>query len=358
MFHCERCGRQAGLLMLDCPERQLGSCMYTVQRNRVNSLVGYTLLAAGIASAFIDFFVLALLLLKSTSPLPLTGWLVMAAIMLVVSAAILAFGVYSVIGEQVSLYNAETGQMWQRQGLDRLEIRRLIINQIEPLPLDAYLNLTCNWPASLSALLVQTPAVTGLDIAASNPGINAMISAIARNPAAYLVEAALLGLLADRRISLCRAYVQTSYFGRPPRQVVEYLVKPGEVSWQGAEGWLEQRILYAVTSWSQYKEARDWPQGTPIKALVRAIYPRDQSSPGSWLINQVLDDAVKRNLGTIAGMLRHRLEPNPDLAGRLAGEARNVKEVYYQLGRVFPEFIRDLDAKIRQGISSREENSG
>jgi hypothetical protein len=204
--------------------------MYTVQRHRVNSPGGYTLLAAGIAFAFIDFLVLALLLFKLTTPLPVTGWLVMAAIMLVVSATILAFGVYLAVGEQVTLYNSETGQMWQRQSLGRLETRQLAISQIEPLPLDAYLNLSCNWPASLSALLVETPAVTGLDIAASNPGISAMISAIARSPAAYLVEAALLGLLADRRISLCRAYAQTSYFGHPPRQVVEYLVKPGEVT--------------------------------------------------------------------------------------------------------------------------------
>jgi hypothetical protein len=140
--------------------------------------------------------------------------------------------------------------------------------------------------------------------------------------------------------------------------MVEYLAIPGEVSWQGAEGWLEQRILFAVNRWSQYKEARDWPQGTPISTLVRAIYTHNQSNPGGWLLRQVQEDAVKHGLGTLQGKLRRRFEPNPDLAAQVAGEARSVSAVYVQLGRVFPEFIRELDTKVRQGIASRQESSG
>ena len=35
MFHCERYGREAGFPMADCPERQFGSCIYSLQRNRL-----------------------------------------------------------------------------------------------------------------------------------------------------------------------------------------------------------------------------------------------------------------------------------------------------------------------------------
>jgi hypothetical protein len=291
-------------------------------------------------------------------PIKLLSWLIMASIMLFISAVILAIGAYLAIGEQVTLYNAETGQVWQRRCLGRLEIRKLVVNKPEPLPLDAYLRWSLSWPASLSALLADAPPQAGLDIPADKSGVSTLISAIARNPAVYLFEATLLGLVADQRIRLCRVEVQRSYFGRSPKPMVEYLATPGEVSWQGAEGWLEQRILFAVTRWSQNKEARDWPQGTPISALVHAIYTRNQSSPGGWLLRQVQEDAAKRGLGTLQGTLRRRFEPNPDLAAQLAGEARSVRVVYTQLGRVFPEFFRELDFTVRKGIASRQESSG
>jgi hypothetical protein len=358
MFHCERCGREAGFPMLDCPERQFGSCIYSLQRNRLNSSGGYILLIVGIASAFLDLGILVFLLSGLMPPLNVISWLAMASIMLIISAIILAIGAYSAIGEQITLYNVETGQMWQRRSLGRLKIRQLVINTPEPLPLDAYLRWSLSWPTSLSALLADAPPLAGFDIPADKTGVSALISAIARNPAVYLFEVALLGLVADQRIRLCRGEVQRSYFGRSPKPMVEYLVIPGEVSWQGAEGWLEQRILYAVTRWSQNKEARDWPQGTPISALAHAIYTHDQTSPGGWLLRQVQEDAAKRGLGTLQGTLRRHFEPNPDLAAQVAGEARSVRVVYTQLGRVFPEFIRELDSKVRKGIASRQESSG
>jgi hypothetical protein len=196
MFHCERCGREAGLPMLDCPERPFGSCIYTVQRNRWNSSGGYILLIVGIASAFLDLGILVFLLSGLMPPLIVTSWLVMASIMLFISAITLAIGAYLAIGEQITLYNAETGQMWQRRNLGRLDIRQLVINKLEPLPLDAYLRWSLNWPASLSALLAEAPPLAGLDIPADKSGVSALISAISRNPAAYLLKTALLGLVA------------------------------------------------------------------------------------------------------------------------------------------------------------------
>ena len=358
MFHCERCGREAGRPMLDCPERQFGSCNYTVQRNRLNSLGGYILLFVGILSAFFDLGILVILLSGLMPPLSVISWLVLVGSILVFSTLILAIGAYSALGEQLTLYNTETGQMWQRRSLGQWEFRWVIINKLEPLPLDAYLRWSLNWPASLSALLADTSPLAGLDKPADKSGVSALISGIARNPAVYLFEAALLGLVADQRIRLCRVEVQRSYFGRPPKPMVEYLATPGEVSWQGAKGSLEQRILFVVNRWLQYKEARDWPQGTPISALVHAIYTHDQSNPGGWLLRQVQEDAVKHSLGTLQGKLRRHFEPNPDLAAQVAGEARSVRVVYTQLGRVFPEFIRELDFKIRKGIASRQEKTG
>jgi hypothetical protein len=345
--------------MMDCPERRFQACAYTLQQSRLSSVAGWIILVISAVFVVADLGGAIMLVVVVPSKGAILGGLFALSFFMLIPISMLAIGVYMTFGEQVTLFNPETGRMWQRRSLWGREVRRVVVTDVEALPLDMYLRWSLTYPTSLSALTVKAPPSVGIALPGGSTILKTMIASIGGNPASYLFEAALLGLVQQSQVGIRKARLERSSFGRPPRQADEYLVVAGEaINERSLDGVLERDIVNIVKGWTKRAEARQWPQGAPIYELVRGIYPADQSSPGDWLVHRVQDDAVKRGLGTVHGRLRRSFELGASAIVQLDDEARQVSTIYTQLARVYPDFIRYLDSKVRQGIASRQESSG
>lgn len=249
-------------------------------------------------------------------------------------------------GDQTRLHNAKTGAAWQRYSLFGVELYRQIVTGVEPVPLDLELPQPLGCPPSVVARL-----------AGSSDGGKGSTQ---RNRAVAIFEAALAGLLAQGRIAVRRATTYTAWLGRPPKPVRggEYLLVLGKGEAAAtALGVLEQRILKALREWPRHPKAEMWPQGAPINEAVREVYDSDQGFPEAWLISLVEDDAVARGLGAKEGRRKARFEPDPARAAALSEEARTVRAWSDRLAQSWPDFFRAMEAKIQQGIRSRETSS-
>jgi len=117
------------------------------------------------------------------------------------------------------------------------------------------------------------------------------------------------------------------------------------------DGLLEHKIMDVLGNWSDHEEAGQSPDGAEVHYLIHALYPWDVDDPACWIIDLVLWDAATWGWGTHSGIIKQRPRPTSD---HVVQQQKLVMGLYAQLEQASPQFSRELDCQIEQGIWSRQ----
>ena len=320
---CEQCGRDAGAIS-GCPERPLGTCPFVQQWRRRRFV---TLGVGGLIA--VVFAVLTGAVLLTSCGLP------------TVFIAI-PFGFWA-ISLEVQLHNAKTGTRLQRTTLAGIE-------------------LSCRWTSrgSLFAIHLEPgqPLAYPLSITAL-AALSTRLGAVSKSQAVAIVRAALIDLLLKECIEVYP--FQSCLFRRwqrSPSVVTGYMIVAAQNTDQAqGAGVLESAIIRAVAAWPSKSRAKEWTDGPPIYDLVRAVYESDKSSPTSWLVERVAQDAAARSLCQLQGMLFwKKIEWDAAHASHLQREQQITQALSERLRQAYPEFSRALDEQISKAIASRQDS--
>jgi hypothetical protein len=357
-LQCESCGRLAGPEMIACPERSSDDCPYTLEQGPPSPILGGFLLAGGpplalLCSGLLIWLVtrpgtlayLSLLRQGVVPPLDLCGAILPLMALLVGVVSGLATGIaciYCLLGQRVRLYHPVDGAMWQRGSLWGQEVELRVISGLQPLDLNLPAPRPAAYPPSVTALHRDRPVRRTLE------GWT--------DYAAVVFQAALVSLLARGLLELRYSVAHHKSLLRSqasPRR--EYFVAPGEgADHARVDGLLEQRIMGVATHWAQQPEAKEWPQGATIKALVQAVYQLDRENPGQWLVRMVQRDATMRGYGMMQGTLQRRFEPTSAHAAALQEEGQFLHTLYDRLAGSDADLAVRLRHDVEAGIRSRQ----
>lgn len=248
------------------------------------------------------------------------------------------FGAWFLFGKRETLRDPETGAMWQRHSLLGIETDHKVVADLEEIDLHLTLPSPLDHPASISALGLGTHVESGW---------------LRRNwivCGTDVLEATLIGMLAQDLIDVLYAITYRSNLGLPRRRRGEYVIVRGKNKEQ-PQSFLEKCILHVVETVHPYHS----PRGISIYDLVYAAYQSDRTVPGRWLIHRVQDDAVAQGLGTASGRkAKRRFEFHPTYVGELEAQARVLLALREQIERTHPSLLTAFQTNIRRAMQSRE----
>ena len=375
MLRCEKCGREAGLEMVNCPERPIGACPYEL---RQGSAIGRKY-ALGCLVVFGFAFVFAAVFIGA-----IAGWRWGAG----AAVVLILLGMISAWAKQVTLFNSETGAMWQRVDVFDVELARTVIGPLEPCDFTLKPLRPLEIPASVAAL--QTDAATPLTDAVATmraSGSRSTTPDIPTPPSqdgVAVFTAALAGLIAQGAARVWRGGMGKRRFKLRAMRLVDevtttYLLRPGEEVGV-TSGALEERIMERLIHWEAQPAHADWPQGAPIYELVYALYDKDVSSPGKWLVSFAVDEAARRGIGQVVkgqqavegslpprGAMEKlarlverwmgRFEINPAYEDQMEEQREVVLDLIAQLEDVEADFVRTAREEAKRAIDAREQSS-
>jgi hypothetical protein len=290
-----------------------------------NHLVGWPLLGFGVVAIGVGLKEIA----EESNPLILC--------ILPFPALFALFGAWFLFGKRETLRDPETGAMWQRHSLLGIETDHKIVADLEEIDLSLALPGPLDYPASISALGIETRVGTGW---------------YRRNwitSGTDVLEATPIGMLAQDLIGVLYAITYRSDLYLPRRRRGKYMIVRGK-SKEEPQSFLEKRILHVVETVRPYHS----PRGISIYDLVYAVYQYDRNVPGRWLVYQVQDDAVAQGLGTTVGRKAKRtFVPHPTYAGDLEAQARALLALREQIERTHPSPLTAFQMNIRRAMQSR-----
>lgn len=327
---CEKCRQVFGQEMLSCPERPLGRCPY-VKQNLVREHLAF-------GWFFLLFSIIFLVIwINQQGPV-----LLLKIIGVLIGLVFFSIGLYIAFHTRVQLYNPNSKTRWIRKTLLGFELEQNLITYAEPVPTELV----------LSQPLTLPPSVTKL-------GVATVLKTVDMQQVVSIFRGALVGLLAQELISIdqYRKYV-TGWDKEVKRVKKEYhftTTKNADLS--SIDGVLEREIINVLTSWTESKEAAEWPDGAPIYEIIRAIYGSDVASPAYWVVNLVAEDAVTQGWGQFKGWPRKRFEVEANHTNLFQSERNVVKNLTSQLAQHQPDLSRALEIDIKRAIESRERKS-
>jgi hypothetical protein len=233
---CARCGRELGPQVRHCAERESGRCPYTLEVEHLgasgcNHLVGWPLLGFGVVAIGVGLKEIA----EESNPLILC--------ILPFPALFALFGAWFLFGKRETLRDPETGAMWQRHSLLGIETDHKIVADLEEIDLSLALPGPLDYPASISALGIETRVGTGW---------------YRRNwitSGTDVLEATPIGMLAQDLIGVLYAITYRSDLYLPRRRRGKYMIVRGK-SKEEPQSFLEKRILHVVETVRPYHSPR------------------------------------------------------------------------------------------------------
>jgi hypothetical protein len=314
--------------MLACPERPLGRCPY-VEQNLVSvkgRLVWWGVLLFSI------FWLFGWI--KQQGP-ELQGFDLIGVL---ISLVFISISSYGALHTRVQLYNPNSKTRLIRTTLLGIELERTLITGAESVPTKLV----------LSQQLALPPSVTKL--AATN------LKKVKTQQAVHIFRAALAGLLVQRLIQIHRFQKHTARWWQEFKRVenVYVITTTKNADLYSIKGALERKIIKVLISWKEREEAGEWPDGTPIYELIRAIYGTDVVSPADWVVNLVAKDAVAQGLGRFKRWPRKRFDLDTPHADRFRAERTIVNELSSQLAQRQPDLSHTLNSDLERAIRSRE----
>lgn len=371
-LRCERCGREAGPEMLNCPEREAGTCSYELREHaaiRSKGVLG--------CLAFAGFFTLIVTTIVGTS----AGWRWAAGVALFMAVLVSLF----FMAWQRTFHNPATGAMWQQVNLFGVEVSRTVVGNLRELDLGLTPLRPLTLPASVAVLTTESATAfsDALDAARSS-GKWDSLGEMPKPPSrdgAYVFTAALVSLLAQGAVGVQRGRLlkrrfQLSKAGLVDEEDVAYLLTPGQNK-HAVSGALEQHIVERLSRWEEDPDHDTWPQGPPLYELVHGLYDTDKGDPDRWLAAFTVDEATSLGVGKeVKGSAANdaRLPPRgvvervARMVERLAGhfevdpahkeQMRDQREVVLdlidQLEDADPHFAQKLREETRRAIDARE----
>ncbi len=307
---CERCGESRVDAIFRCGRRASGDCPYQEHRRSWGDRqVGCRIIGAAIALGAALFIYLGGVVMDGQAAVRAVGIVMVAGGILVLSA------------RQESLIHSVSKAQLKRVTLWGRELRRELITALERIPLHLPLDKPLHYPPSVAALATQDGK--------------------------SVVRAAVIGLLADGKIG---ALVYHTHRLRPDGAAVRshraFVFKQGSVSdrtWI-TRYWLEEALL------------REFVEGKTVEKAVYAIL-KSSSDPGSWLVKQVQQVAVRRGWGRWESRMGipfvKRYEPNPEHTDSMARERAIMGQLAQALDAQHPALSTVLDQEIRRAFDSR-----
>jgi hypothetical protein len=150
-LRCEKCQRQLGPELLNCPYQAQGTCPYHIEhmpgfgatwKNWGCLILGLVVALAGLLAFFSTFYP------------PISLAVVGLGLLLTI------FGVYAILGFGLMVCNKASGQMWHRVGLFGFKLSQFTASRLQPVAFEAKLSRPLKYPASISTLYQDQEAYT------------------------------------------------------------------------------------------------------------------------------------------------------------------------------------------------------
>jgi hypothetical protein len=212
-------------------------------------------------------------------------------------------------GKTVTLYNPNTGELWQRRAVMGIQRSLRVIHALWPVQLEFDIPNRFRFPPSVSALMMHP------------------------DDAVTVLYSTLLSMVARERVELWRATVEEGQARRLEYLVVAALNPPP------VRGLLEQAIMQALLDWYESAAGDDWPQGAPINLFMQGLQ-REQARRNrrGGLLQLAEEDALQR-----------AMQPGND-AG-LEDDQESLLAIHSQLWEQQRTIARHIKDKIRQGLA-------
>jgi hypothetical protein len=255
-----------------------------------------------------------------------------------VGLALTLSGLYQLVGKRETYFNPDTGAMLHRGTLLGIAWREKVGSPLQHIPIDIPPIEAGEYPPSISLLREDLPG-------------SRRSQKDWYDYATTLFKASLISLLTQNIFSLYQATTtESSIWGRGKPETETFL-RPGKNFRASLNGELENRIMMVMRDWSSLATQDDrllYPQGITIKRFTGQFLKRYLGGH-LMVINTVLKDAAKRNLGT-ANTLTIRWKPDPAHASRLDHERARVGSLIETFARQYPDLDREMHDQIRAEI--------
>jgi hypothetical protein len=237
-------------------------------------------------------------------------------------------GVYELLVRRTQLYDPVTGVKWQYRGVLSFELDQTLTT-VHKLPdLDLSISQPLSYPASFLALADTVD-----------------LRQVTSGQASFILRAAIISLRAQGLIEIFRS--QGKY-------VLAVAQEMSDTNIDRIPGELEREILALLAYWHEEKEAKSWPEGTPIYWLVRGVIYQESFTPEYWLARLVARDAH------IEGWAHHKgrgFQLRMSHAEEIESQKAIVEALSVRLIQQQADFSRELDVEISRGIEARRKEA-
>lgn len=356
---CEKCGRELGPELLECPERSKGECPYTVEKEyglwRGIRQFLFGILALVIAFVCIDlikqYFPGISFIIEAVSEL-------VGTISLVTGLFLITSGVNIASKKSLRCSHAVTGQAWMQTYRFGIKSAQTITSAFQPVEFETALSRPLNFPASISALCNYREDDDEWTLFIAD-----------------LYYVTLLHLLHQKAIRLY--YTKWSYHHKGIWRVRErfhfiLVLNSSETSSQ-LKGTLEQKIIQTIKEYSfpqEYfgafpSEIELLPPRLPLeyfhllylcaqKRKIRSSF----TSPNRELFSELIaEEAVRRELGVLKKIKynrKKRLKLFPQSQEKLSADYRLMQELHEGFLDSYPEIAREFRKTLIQMVEQEE----